>query len=96
MSTESKAEKAHREALDEALAIARTNHLAKHVPLDGAPRYGSSQTWPKRPLTREDRVPAFLAEVIGVWYGGFEGRDNRRQIFEYGVWNPRSGGVGNR
>lgn len=99
MSTESNAEKALREAqevVEETLASLRTSYLAKHVPLAGEPRYGSSQTWPKRKMTRADRVPTFLADVIEVWYGGFEGRDNRRQIFEYGVWSPRNGGGGNR
>jgi hypothetical protein len=46
------------------------------------PAYGSSQEHPPAPATLEQRVPAFLRDVVGcgAWIGSFEGRDVRRTM----------------
>ena len=56
------------------------------------PAYGSSQQTPPPPSTAEQRIPAFLRDVIGKPFGSYEGRDVRKTSFEWGVWTPRKGG----
>jgi hypothetical protein len=56
------------------------------------PAYGSSQERPPAPSTPDQRVPAFLRDIIGAWFGGFEGRDQRKDSYVGGVWTNRTKG----
>ncbi len=83
MSTSDSTEKPHRPV--------RPKPRSPWEPWTGPP-YGSSQAIPRPPSTREQRIPAFLAGLVGqdAWHGSFEGRGEAKARFEYGVWNERA------